>query len=332
MMGAAPLAASVWGITPDRYQVHALHSGERLWPDANCYVDIWIEVLNALGLEPLACMSSTLVADFEGDQWTFFKPSLSDLEELYGITVDELNVWRSLVDHVHEQVRRGRLVIVEVDSFNLPDDVGTTYRTDHAKTAIGIHEIDLAGRRLGYFHGGGYHRLEGDDFDNIFRLVQRSPAGSLQPYAEIVKLNHLRRRPAAELAGCALRALRRHLARRPVGNPFSAFRRQFTQDAELLMNEDLAGFHRYAFANFRQFGASFELAALFLRWLAKHGEEDLKEPATAFHELSQATTSTMFKIARAVRAKRPMDMASTFDGMEASWERGMGRLIAEQAT
>jgi hypothetical protein len=331
-MGGVPLAASVWGIAPDRYQVHALHSGERLWPDANCYVDIWIEVLNALGLEPLACMGSTLVADFEGDQWTFFKPSLADLEDLYGITVDELNVWRSLVHHVHTQVSRGRLVIVEVDSFNLPDDVGTTYRTHHAKTAIGVHEIDVVGRRLGYFHGGGYHRLEGEDFENIFRLTERAPIASLEPYAEIVKIDHLKRRTAVELGGRALSSLRRHLSRRPACNPFAAFRKRFAQDAEALMAEDLAGFHRYAFATFRQFGASFELAALFLRWLAEHGERDLAEPAAAFHELSQTTTSTMFKIARAVRGKRALDLASTFDGMEASWERGMAGLVAKQAT
>ncbi len=34
---------------PDGYQPHALHSSERMWPETNCYVDLWIEVLNAVG-------------------------------------------------------------------------------------------------------------------------------------------------------------------------------------------------------------------------------------------------------------------------------------------
>ena len=32
------------------------------------------------------------------------------------------------------------------------------------------NSIDLAERRLGYFHNAGYFELEGDDFDGVFRL------------------------------------------------------------------------------------------------------------------------------------------------------------------
>jgi len=37
--------------------------------------------------------------DFEGDQWTFFKPPHEDLKALYGIDVQELYVWRPLLEH-----------------------------------------------------------------------------------------------------------------------------------------------------------------------------------------------------------------------------------------
>ncbi|NKF34703.1 DUF1839 family protein, partial [Pseudomonas sp. BGM005] len=38
------------GISPETYRQHALHSGERAWPETNCYVDLWIEVLATSGV------------------------------------------------------------------------------------------------------------------------------------------------------------------------------------------------------------------------------------------------------------------------------------------
>ena len=38
------------GIDPDAYKPHALHSGERMWPETNCYIDLWIEVLSTFGV------------------------------------------------------------------------------------------------------------------------------------------------------------------------------------------------------------------------------------------------------------------------------------------
>ena len=72
-------------------------AADRAWPESNCYVDLWIELLHAAGAEPLAALRFTLAVDVEGDQWTFFKFPLADLEALYGVSVFELNVWRPLV-------------------------------------------------------------------------------------------------------------------------------------------------------------------------------------------------------------------------------------------
>ena len=52
----------------------------RIWPETNCYVDLWIEVLAAAGFTPEAMLGFTLTQDFEGDQFTFFKVPLEDLE------------------------------------------------------------------------------------------------------------------------------------------------------------------------------------------------------------------------------------------------------------
>ena len=50
------------------------------WPITNCYVDAWMLVLRAWGLDPLAGLGVTVAQDYEGDQFTFFKYLHEDLE------------------------------------------------------------------------------------------------------------------------------------------------------------------------------------------------------------------------------------------------------------
>ena len=128
-------------------QPHVLHRQPSTWSESNCYADLWIEVLHALGLEPHAMLAHVLPVDVEGDQWTFFKPPLQDLEFLYGIDVQELQLWDGFACHVVDQLTRGRLVLAEVDAFYLPDTRGTTYRSSHAKTTIGNETGGIAPRR-----------------------------------------------------------------------------------------------------------------------------------------------------------------------------------------
>ncbi|HEX8109631.1 MAG TPA: DUF1839 family protein, partial [Kofleriaceae bacterium] len=111
-----------------RHARHALHADDRAWVEKNCYVDIWIEVIHALGCEPLAIAPFVVALDFEGDQWTFFKPPHDELRELYGIDVQELNCWRPLVEHAVEHVGAGKLISTEADAWWLPDVAGTDYR------------------------------------------------------------------------------------------------------------------------------------------------------------------------------------------------------------
>ena len=91
-------------------------------------MDLWIELLHALGHDPVAAAGFTLGTDFEGNQWRFFKYPAEDLRALFGIEVDEFNVWRPVLDHVEEQLGLGRLFTVEVDSWYLPDTAGISYR------------------------------------------------------------------------------------------------------------------------------------------------------------------------------------------------------------
>ena len=319
----------IWELDAASYRPHALHGQDRAWRETNCYVDLWIELLHAQGLDPVAALPFTLASDFEGDQWTFFKYPLDDLRTLYGLEVHELNLWQpdGLVGHIEEQVAQGRPVIVEVDSFYLPDTQGVSYQREHTKTSVAVQEIDPAGRRLGYFHGPGYFQIEGADYAGLFRLDRASDPTWLPPYVEIVKLHALQRPGSEELKRRAIDLVRLHLHRRPATNPFARYRKRFERDLEALRARPIAYFHLYAFATLRQLGANFELASTFLRWLEEHGEGGLAPAAAQFATIAEIAKSLMLKLARAVMHKKPLDVAP-FVALEEAWDRAMQDLVA----
>src|SRR5258708_20737502 len=99
---------SLLGRNPAAYTPSALHRPDRTFRETNCYVDLWIELLHAHGLIPESAMGFACTVDFEGDQWTFFKPPPEVLLCLYGIDVHEMQLYRPTVAHVIEQLRAGR--------------------------------------------------------------------------------------------------------------------------------------------------------------------------------------------------------------------------------
>src|SRR5690242_19147631 len=105
------------GFDPSTYSPSTLHHAGRIFPETNCYVDVWIELLHALRIDPASAMAFTCMVDFEGDQWTFFKPPPEELHRLYGIDVHEMQLYRPAVSHLIEQLSLGRTLIIEVDSF-----------------------------------------------------------------------------------------------------------------------------------------------------------------------------------------------------------------------
>jgi hypothetical protein len=331
----APLAmtaVSVLALDHAKYQPHSFHREDSLWIEKNCYIDVWIEVLHAQSLDPAAMLPFVVALDFDGDQWTFFKPSHSDLYDLYGVDVQELNVWRPLIEHAERHVADGRLVFTEADAFFLPDTQGTDYRNQHTKTTIVIETIDVEDRKLGYFHNASYHRLEGDDFEGVFGLSLPPDVHRLPFFAEFVRLDHVEKRKEDDLASRSALLLRRHMTRRPRTNPFRRFRERFEKDLSWLQGEGLAKYHAYAFATVRQFGANFELAALYMKWLSEYGRADLGEAAEAFEHISGGAKALILKGARAVSAKKTVDVGPMFDGMESAWDRAMGILASRYAS
>lgn len=313
-------------IRVDGHVAHRLHDAGRDWPETNCYVDVWIELLSALGLTVEACLGFTIASDFEGDQWTFFKPPLADLERLYGLRVEELTLWRPLVEHVRTQVGLGRIPLVEVDSCYLPDTSDTAYQRQHEKTTIGVVGIDVEARRMHYFHGRGLHQLTGDDFAAVLRVDSKPGDVQLPPYCEIVKLEALERGGEAEIRARALELARRHFARRPGANPVLGYQRGFGEHLSLLLAGDLAVYHAYGFASVRQLGAGYELLASHLRWLDAGRDGAFARAAEAFAGVSAAAKTLLLKLARIANSRTTRDVSSSFAELGDGWERGMDLL------
>lgn len=314
-------------LDPRTYKRHLIHGEGRTWAETNCYVDVWIETMHALGHEPIAALPFTFAIDFEGDQWTFFKFPLLDLYDLYGLDIQELAIWRPLVVHIEEQVGRGRPVLVELDSFYLPDTHGTAYKFAHVKSTVAVFEIDPGAHHLGYFHNQGYYHVDGDDYLDLLRLRGAPDPAMLPPYVEFVKRHPELARTGRELLEGSLRILRKQLALIPAANPFHAFRSRFESDMQWLMNESIETFHLYSFATLRQFGACYELSATYLHWLTQQGERGLGEATQAFTELSDGAKAMQFQLARAMNRRKPLELSS-LDAMAAIWQRGTDALKA----
>lgn len=313
---------------PTTHRPHALHAADRRWPETNCWTDLWIEIVAALGHEPAAMLGFTVTQGYEGDQATFFKVPTADLERLYGLELLELSIFDRLEAHVVEQVGRGRIVLVEADAHFLPDTLGVTYRTGHSKTTIGIAAIDPAARRLDYFHNAGFFRLEGEDYDGIFGApgATRDPA-LLFPYVEFLKIHEPP--PVVDLRREAVALLDRHLARRPAENPFTAWAADFPRHVADLATRPQEWFHTYAFNFMRQYGADFELLASHLAWLESVGETGLEVPRIAAEEIAETMKVMQFKLARAMARKRFDGLVEMIEQAAAAWERCMTALVAK---
>ena len=317
MTRALPLDAA-------NYPRHSLHGEDREWVEKNCYVDVWIEAVHALGCDPMAMLGFVVAVDFEGDQWTFFKPPHDELRELYGIDVQELNVWRPLRDHTQLYIEGGKLISTEADAFYLPDTAGTDYQRQHTKSTIIINEFDFVQRRMGYFHNAGYYALEGDDFTHLFRVGYPADPTFMPLFAEAVRVDRVVKRPAEELRTIARRLLTKHLARRPTDNPVTRFGARFATDLAWIQGNGLAFYHAWAFATIRQLGAAMELLALHLRWL---GDDASMAAADRFAMISTLNKAFILKAARAVNAKRALDAGPMFAEMSAAWQAGIDALV-----
>jgi len=310
---------SLLGLDPADYRPHSLHSSERAYPETNCYTDILIEFLHARGDEPLAMMGCVLTVDFEGDQWTFFKPSPEHMLRLYGVDIHEMQPYRPLPDQIAEQLDSGNTIVVELDSWYLPDTAATSYRSAHVKSSIVAEAIDRERERMRYFHGPGYFELEGEDYRGVFRLGRPFSEDVLPPYTELARLDAGPRLSGESLHEAALELLAEHLSRRPRSNPFGRFAGQLASDLPRLLEGSRSAYHDYAFATVRMVGSAFEVGASHVQWLL--GEDGA--PATiAMNRIVEGCKTLSFKLAR----RRPFDPEPALAALGRAWEESFAAL------
>ncbi len=296
------MKAVLTDLTAANHERHALHDASVAWPETNCHTDLLIEVLHALGREPEAGLGMTLAQDFEGDQFTFFKIPNGDLDSLFGLDLQELSIYRPLVDHIEEQVARGRLVMVEVDAHFLPDTRGVTYRTDHSKTTIAVNRFDRATASLGYFHNAGYFEMAGEDVEQALGFGS-VPTPVLPPYTEFVKIAGPGLSGRA-LKDAALARLAGHWARRPARNPVRAYADALPAHLDWLATQPPCSFHPYAFNSARQFGANIALLGAHLAWLGRQGVAGLDAAIARCGTMANGMKTFQFLLARALARKK----------------------------
>lgn len=303
---------------------------DRIWPETNRYTDPWIGVLAALRLEPSACLPYTLAVDFLDDQWTQFRPSHDDLYLLHGIEVQSLNLWRPLVEHLQEQLGAGRLVIVDVPARGLPDGAGGLLHPRCATETIIVNEIDAGRERLGFFHRTDYRVLQGAEYRRLLHPESAPEAQALLGHAEVINLHSLVRRPPDTLRHLSHQLLQKYLQRVPTRHPLRRWKRRFTREVTPLLAGGPTHYQHWADAGPHQLGSAFELAALYLVWIAGgcSGSAHLVQAADAFRQLSVLARSLLLKGARSVASGQPFHEHDLIERMVRLWSRGMQLLGA----
>jgi hypothetical protein len=310
---------ALWNLERARHVPHPLHAPDRTYVESNCYADVLIELLHARGDEPLAVLGSIVRTEWEGDQFTYAKPLLADLDHLYGIEIHEMLPYRTIPEHIEEQLAGGRTVLVEIDGYYLPDTASTSYRREHLKTTVAPEAIDRAGEWLRYFHNAGYHELSGEDYRGAFRMLEHFTDDVMDPFIERVTF-----RAGHGLSGSALRDAARsllvgHLRRRPERNPFVAWAESLAGDLPRLLDGTVEDYHEYAFVTARMVGSSFELLADHVDWLLP----GVGEPAAAaFRRIVDGSKTVSFRLAR----RRLFDVDAALEGMIRGWDEGMAAL------
>lgn len=297
------------------YVPHPLHAPDRAYRETNCYTDVLIELLHSRRFEPVAALGHLVRTDFEGDQFTFFKMPPGDVEALFGIDIHEMQPVGTLPNQIQRQLELGRTMLVELDSFYLPDTAATDYLRNHVKSTVAIEAINQKAETLRYFHNTGLHELSRGDYRGIFGLNGRG-ADVLPPYLEVVRFDsgealkgHALRRKSGEL-------LAAHLERRPPVNPFQTFGKQLAVDLPRLLEGDGETFHAYAFATVRMAGASFDLLRAHVDWLIG------AKAACAFDPIIEGCQVLSFRLAR----RRAFDPAPTIAGMAEAWDSAIAGL------
>ena len=160
-------------------------------------------------------------------------------------------------------------MIVELDSWYLPDTESTSYRRDHVKTSVVMEAIDRSGRAAALLPQRSASTSSRARTTAVCSgSAARSPTTSCRPTPSSSASTQDARLEGEELRAAARELLRRHLARRPGERTrSSASATSSRASSPSLLEGDAALYHDYAFATVRMVGAAFELCASHVDWL-----------------------------------------------------------------
>ncbi len=311
--------ASLWDTDASAYYPHPLHAEGRTYLETNCYADVLIELLHARGDEPLAMLGFTVRTDWEGDQFTYFKPPAADLDRLFGIDIHEMLPYRSLPEQIGRQLGLGRTMLVEIDAWYLPDTAATSYHREHLKTTVAPEMIDRGAERMRYFHNAGFFELEGEDFRGAFRMLPHFTDDVMEPFVELVRFDAGPRLTGEELRRGARELLAHHHRRRPRRNPFLAWGERLREDLPRLLAGDAEDYHAFAFVTTRMVGAAFELCADHVEWTLGAGGH---EGAAALRRIVEGSKTLSFRLAR----RRRFEPEPALESLAQAWDEGMEAL------
>jgi len=298
------------------HRPHQLHGADHTYLETNCYADVLVELLSARGDEPQAMFGFVVRTDWEGDQFTYFKPPDADLFRLFGVEIHEMLPYRTVPEHIERQLSLGRTVLVEIDAWWLPDTAATSYRRGHLKTTIAPTLIDREAQRMRYFHNAGLFELSGEDYRGAFRMLPQFTDDVMEPFIEVVRFDAGTRLQGAALRAEARRLLAGHFALRPVRNPFIAWAQSLGEDLPRLLAGSGEDYHAYAFVTVRMVGAAFELLGGHVDWL--FGDEGARAKA-ALDAIVEGSKTVSFRLAR----RRPFDPEPAVAAMAAAWEESI---------
>jgi hypothetical protein len=308
-------------VSPAGWRQHRLHALDRDWPETNCELDLWIELAASRGFEPEAMLGFAVAQDFIGDQFSLLLPPTEELERFYGANVRPLALYERFEDQFVQQVADGATVLLETDSFYLPDSRGVAYRRRHVKSTIAIAAIDPVRRSLDYFHNLGFWRLDAEDYEMVVhRPVHLQADEIIPPFAQSIRFDFEPLR-GDELRAVARERLRWRLSRAPQRDPVAAFGATLDSRAKKLEGAGENAFHDWAFHTLRQLGANYELLADHLVWL---------DPAVfagacgECRRISALGKSLQFQLARAVLRGRSPDVSGVIVELSAARTAALG--------
>ena len=262
--------------------------------------------------------------DFEGDQWTFFKPPPEDLELLFGIDIHEMQPYRPLPlqarradrQRPHADRRARLLVPARHRGDQLPQ---------RARQELGRDRGDRPRGASGCATSTAPACTSSPARTTAASSASAASSSTdvLPPYTELVRFDAGPALRGDELRDAApARCCADTSPRRPASNPFLRFGHAArATTCRACWRATSPTYHAYAFATVRMVGAAFEVAASHVDWLLGRGRG--QSAATRCARIVEGCKALSLQ-ARPPARVRPERRRSS--ELAAAWDEAMARL------